>query len=65
MLLVLILQGITRASFQTKSFISVASFQETTKVLMKLHVNGKVDNLEAIKGKCYCWTQNTKLVLKS
>jgi len=35
------LQGITRASLQTKSFISAASFQETTKVLNEAAVNGK------------------------
>ena len=44
-----ILQGITRASLQTKSFISAASFQETTKVLNEAAVNGKVDNLEGLK----------------
>ena len=44
-----ILQGITRASLQTKSFISAASFQETTKVLNEAAVNGKVDNLRGLK----------------
>ena len=44
-----ILQGITRASLQTKSFISAASFQETTKVLNEAAVNGKVDGLEGLK----------------
>ena len=44
-----ILQGITRASLQTKSFISAASFQETTKVLNEAAVNGKVDNLDGLK----------------
>ncbi len=44
-----ILQGITRASLQTKSFISAASFQETTKVLNEAAVNGKVDSLEGLK----------------
>jgi len=44
-----ILQGITRASLQTKSFISAASFQETTKVLNEAAVNGKIDNLEGLK----------------
>ena len=43
------LQGITRASLQTKSFISAASFQETTKVLNEAAVNGKVDTLEGLK----------------
>ena len=44
-----ILQGITRASLQTKSFLSAASFQETTKVLNEAAVNGKIDNLEGLK----------------
>ena len=44
-----ILQGITRASLQTKSFISAASFQETTKVLNEAAVNGKIDTLEGLK----------------
>ncbi|SHE87075.1 DNA-directed RNA polymerase subunit beta' [Psychroflexus salarius] len=44
-----ILQGITRASLQTKSFISAASFQETTKVLNEAAVSGKVDKLEGLK----------------
>ena len=44
-----VLQGITRASLQTKSFISAASFQETTKVLNEAAVAGKVDNLEGLK----------------
>ena len=44
-----ILQGITRASLQTKSFISAASFQETTKVLNEAAVNGKIDSLEGLK----------------
>ncbi len=44
-----ILQGITRASLQTKSFISAASFQETTKVLNEAAVAGKVDSLEGLK----------------
>jgi DNA-directed RNA polymerase subunit beta' len=43
------LQGITRASLQTKSFISAASFQETTKVLNEAAVAGKVDTLEGLK----------------
>ena len=43
------LQGITRASLQTKSFISAASFQETTKVLNEAAVSGKVDFLEGLK----------------
>ena len=44
-----ILQGITRASLQTKSFISAASFQETTKVLNEAAVAGKIDYLEGLK----------------
>ena len=44
-----VLQGITRASLQTKSFISAASFQETTKVLNEAAVSGKVDLLEGLK----------------
>ena len=44
-----VLQGITRASLQTNSWISAASFQETTKVLNEAAVNGKVDNLLGLK----------------
>ena len=44
-----ILQGITRASLQTKSFISAASFQETTKVLTEAAINAKRDYLEGMK----------------
>ncbi|HLV23939.1 MAG TPA: DNA-directed RNA polymerase subunit beta' [Moheibacter sp.] len=44
-----ILQGITRASLQTKSFMSAASFQETTKVLNEAAVAGKEDNLNGLK----------------
>jgi len=44
-----ILQGITKASLQTKSFISAASFQETTKVLNEAAIYGKVDELEGLK----------------
>ncbi len=44
-----VLQGITRASLQTKSFISAASFQETTKVLNEAAIRGKVDDLEGLK----------------
>ena len=43
------IQGITRASLQTKSFISAASFQETTKVLNEAAVNAKNDTLEGLK----------------
>ena len=44
-----VLQGITRASLQTKSFLSAASFQETTKVLNEAAVNGKIDTLMDLK----------------
>ena len=44
-----ILQGITRASLQTRSFISAASFQETTKVLTDAAINAKTDNLVGMK----------------
>jgi len=44
-----VVQGITRASLQTKSFISAASFQETTKVLNQAAVSGKIDYLEGLK----------------
>jgi DNA-directed RNA polymerase subunit beta' len=44
-----ILQGITRASLQTQSFISAASFQETTKVLNEAAVAGKRDTLSGLK----------------
>jgi len=44
-----VLQGITKASLQTRSFISAASFQETTRVLTEAAVAGKVDSLEGLK----------------
>ncbi len=44
-----VLQGITRAALQTKSFISAASFQETTKVLNEAAIYGKIDHLEGLK----------------
>ena len=43
------LLGITKASLQTRSFISAASFQETTRVLTDAAVNGKADTLEGLK----------------
>jgi DNA-directed RNA polymerase subunit beta' len=49
-----ILQGITRAALQTKSFISAASFHETTKVLNEAAIKGKVDNLEGMKENVIC-----------
>jgi len=44
-----VLQGITRASLQTNSFMSAASFQETTKVLNEAAINGKEDELLGLK----------------
>ncbi|MCB2195385.1 MAG: DNA-directed RNA polymerase subunit beta' [Bacteroidetes bacterium] len=44
-----VLQGITKAALQTKSFMSAASFQETTKVLNEAAIHGKVDGLEGLK----------------
>ncbi len=49
-----ILQGITRAALQTSSFMSAASFQETTKVLNEAAINGKVDTLEGLKENVIC-----------
>lgn len=49
-----VLQGITRAALQTKSFMSAASFQETTKVLNEAAINGKVDKLEGLKENVIC-----------
>jgi DNA-directed RNA polymerase subunit beta' len=49
-----VLQGITRASLQTKSWMSAASFQETTKVLNEAAINGKVDYLEGLKENVIC-----------
>jgi DNA-directed RNA polymerase subunit beta' len=49
-----VLQGITRAALQTKSFMSAASFQETTKVLNEAAINGKVDYLEGLKENVIC-----------
>ena len=45
----LVLQGITRAALKTDSFISAASFQETTKVLSEAAIRARVDNLEGLK----------------
>jgi DNA-directed RNA polymerase subunit beta' len=44
-----VLLGITKASLQTRSFISAASFQETTRVLTEAAVNGKADTLDGLK----------------
>ena len=49
-----VLQGITRAALQTTSFMSAASFQETTKVLNEAAINGRVDNLEGMKENVIC-----------
>ena len=49
-----ILQGITRAALQTSSFMSAASFQETTKVLNEAAINGKTDSLEGMKENVIC-----------
>lgn len=49
-----ILQGITRAALQTKSFMSAASFQETIKVLNEAAIRGKVDRLEGMKENVIC-----------
>ena len=49
-----VLQGITRAALQTNSFLSAASFQETTKVLNEAAIRGKVDELEGLKESVIC-----------
>ena len=49
-----VLQGITRAALQTSSFMSAASFQETTKVLNEAAILGKVDPLEKLKENVIC-----------
>ncbi|MDR3246344.1 MAG: DNA-directed RNA polymerase subunit beta' [Prevotellaceae bacterium] len=49
-----VLQGITRAALQTNSFLSAASFQETTKVLNEAAIRGKVDELEGLKESTIC-----------
>ncbi len=49
-----VLQGITRAALQTSSFMSAASFQETTKVLNEAAINGRVDRLEGLKENVIC-----------
>ncbi|HET6556693.1 MAG TPA: DNA-directed RNA polymerase subunit beta', partial [Prolixibacteraceae bacterium] len=49
-----ILQGITRASLQTRSWLSAASFQETTKVLNEAAIHGKVDYLDGLKENVIC-----------
>ena len=49
-----VLQGITRAALRTNSFMSAASFQETTKVLSDAAIYGKVDTLEGLKENVIC-----------
>ena len=49
-----VLQGITRAALKTSSFMSAASFQETTKVLSDAAIRGKVDYLEGLKENVIC-----------
>ena len=49
-----VLQGITRAALKTSSFMSAASFQETTKVLSEAAIRGKVDTLEGLKENVIC-----------
>src|SRR3546814_5288553 len=44
-----VLLGITKASLQTRSFVSAASFQETTRVLTEASVQGKIDSLQGLK----------------
>ncbi|GBU07735.1 RNA polymerase beta prime subunit [Bacteroidales bacterium] len=69
-----ILQGITRAALQTTSFMSAASFQETTKVLNEAAINGKIDRLEGMKENVICghlipagtgWRDYDKLIVAS
>ncbi|MDR2651484.1 MAG: DNA-directed RNA polymerase subunit beta', partial [Prevotellaceae bacterium] len=52
-----VLQGITRAALQTTSYISAASFQETTKVLNEAAIRGKIDTLEGLKENVICGHQ--------
>ena len=49
-----VLQGITRAALKTGSFISAASFQETTKVLSEAAIRARVDHLEGLKENVIC-----------
>ena len=50
----LVLQGITRAALKTDSFMSAASFQETTKVLSEAAIRGRVDHMEGLKENVIC-----------
>ncbi len=49
-----VLQGITKAALQTRSWLSAASFQETTKVLNEAAINGKIDYLDGLKENVIC-----------
>ena len=49
-----VLQGITRAALKTNSFMSAASFQETTKVLSEAAIRGRIDTLEGLKENVIC-----------
>jgi DNA-directed RNA polymerase subunit beta' len=49
-----VLQGITRAALQTRSWLSAASFQETTKVLNEAAIQGKMDYLDGLKENVIC-----------
>jgi DNA-directed RNA polymerase subunit beta' len=49
-----VLQGITRAALQIRSWMSAASFQETTKVLNEAAISGKIDTLEGLKENVIC-----------
>ena len=50
-----VLLGITKASLATDSFLSAASFQETTRVLTEAAIKGKEDPSNRTKRKCYYW----------
>ena len=55
-----VLLGITQTSLTTDSFISAASFQETTKVLTDAAIEGKVDTFTGIERKRYRWTADSR-----
>ena len=48
-----------KASLQTRSFVSAASFQETTRVLTEASVSGREDRLEGLERECYCWSPDS------
>ena len=60
-----VLLGITKASLSTDSFISAASFQETTKVLTEAAINSKVDHLKGLERERNYGTSNTSWYRKS